>query len=118
MAAPWVDVERLVAFSSALSLHGEHDVLGRLAGGDVQRIGLGDVVVIVGRGSAICHALRHAWMHCLATPLAGALQSNFIDPALTSLQQEIFCFATYFCNPFLRKQAMFAQTKFKLTIAT
>src|SRR5262245_42019823 len=57
--AEQVEVERLVALPLAVALDLDRDGLRRLAGGERQLAGPGDVVVVAGRGGAVDGPERH-----------------------------------------------------------
>src|SRR5262245_30261779 len=57
--AEQVEGERLVGLPLAVALDLDRDRLRRLAGGEGQRAGPGDVVVVAGRGGAVHGAVRH-----------------------------------------------------------
>src|SRR5262249_8014988 len=58
-AAEQIHIERLVALLLAVALDFDGDGLGRLAGGEGQRAGTGDVVVVAGRRGAVGAAEGH-----------------------------------------------------------
>src|SRR5438270_9803184 len=57
--AEQVEVERLVGLLLAVALDFDRDRLRRLAGGEGQRAGLGDVIAVARRRGAVHGAVRH-----------------------------------------------------------
>src|SRR5262245_25198798 len=57
--AEQVEVERLIGLFLAVAVDDNRDRLGRLAGGEGQRAGFGDVVLVAGLGGAVHGAERH-----------------------------------------------------------